>query len=386
MPQIWHGEAFDYPADPESGATRVRLTTSLLHHCNVYCEHGYSSPDGRRIAILRSFYADPRVPPFDLLVADLYTLRYTIVEKECASIMVATAGWSGILYYLNRNLELMRVDMTTLEKQVVWSQWPFSADFIIHTVSPDQRYLLGQLPQANFKNALVRIDLQARDWKIIYEDYEISNAHPVYNPIHGHDINVMKAGGFGVNDRQQVKELGTPRIVTHFHIDGDGKNVRPIPLGPPHSPNSTGHTGWIADTGRIACVVAWDYERYRPVREFPDGNIFWAGPQDKSPKCFKIPEHAFQHIGVSRCGKYFVAESYAAGIPGPVPLIVGCFETGKWRPLLSDCKAQGGASCVSHPHAYFTADNKHVVYNADPTMIGHVYAARVPEAFLASLD
>lgn len=59
MPQVWHGEAYDYPADPESGATRVRLTTSLMHHCNVYCEQGYGSPDGRRVAILRSFNADP---------------------------------------------------------------------------------------------------------------------------------------------------------------------------------------------------------------------------------------------------------------------------------------------------------------------------------------
>jgi hypothetical protein len=30
-------------------------------------------------------------------------------------------------------------------------------------------------------------------------------------------------------------------------------------------------------------------------------------------------------------------------------------------------------------------DNKHVIYNADPYMVGHVYAARVPEGFLESL-
>ncbi len=386
MPIIWFGEAYDYPADPDSGATTVRLTTSLYHHCNVYPEHGYSSADGRRIAILRSHSADPRVPPSDLLVADLYTLRLTIVERNIQSILVGTAAFTGWIYYLNANRELMRVQMSTLEKQVVWSQWPFSPDFVLHTVSVDQRYLVGQLPQANYKNALVRIDLVEKTWKIIYEDYEISNAHPVFNPITGRDLYVLRATGYGVNDRQEVKDLGTPRYCTQFLLDRDGGNRRDLPIGPPHSPSSTGHAGWIADTGRICCVVDWDLQRYRPLKEFPRGNIVWCGPQDKEPFFLDCPDHAFQHIGVSRCGRYFVSESYAAGLPGPVALVVGNFQTGKWRVLLRDCKATGGASAISHAHAYFTADNKHVIYNADPHMIGHVYAARVPDAFLRSLD
>jgi hypothetical protein len=386
MPLTWIGEAFDYPADPESGATRVRLTTSLMHHCNIYCEHSYSSPDGRRIGILRSFNADPRIPPSDLLVADLYTLKLAVVERNVQSIVVGTASWSGWLYYLNGAHELMRVNIATLEKEVVWTAWPFNPDFIFHTVSPDLRYLVGQVLQPSYKTALIRIDLVEKSWKLIYEDYEISNAHPLYNPVHGRDISVMKAGGFAVNDRREVKDLDRPRIITHFFIDHEGGNVRSLPLGPPHSPNSTGHTGWMSDTGRLACVTAWDFTRYRPLPQFPDGNIFWAGPHDREPRCFRCPEHAFQHIGVSRCGRYFVAESYAAGIPGPVPLIVGHFESGRYRPLLTDCRASGGASAVSHPHAYFTADNRHVIYNADPTMIGHVYAARVPDDFLKSLD
>ena len=63
----------------------------------------------------------------------------------------------------------------------------------------------------------------------------------------------------------------------------------------------------------------------------------------------------------------------------------GGFLTGKYRPLLMDSKATGGAAAVGHPHAYFTADNKHVIYNANPMMIGHVWAARIPEGFLESL-
>jgi len=386
MPIIWLGEAYDYPADPETGVTTVRLTSSLYHHINIYCEHGFASPDGRRVAILRSPCADPRLPPSDLLVADLYSLQLSVLERNITSVVVATAAWSGWIYYLNSNRELMRANLCTLEKEVVWTQWPFDPDFILHTVSPDLRFLVGQMMQRNFKTALVRIDMVEKAWEVIYEDYEISNAHPVYNPVHGRDLVAMKVGGFAVNDRQEVKELGTPRMVAHFFIGSDGKNLRRLPFGRPQFPNS-GHSGWMADTGKLATVsnISWEGNRATHCPETPDGNIFFAGPEDETPHHFRAPEYCFNHIGVSKCGRYFVAESYSA-LPGPIPLVVGNFETGKYRPLLTDCKASGGAAAVGHPHAYFTADSKHVIYNANPSMVGHVWAARIPEEFLKSLE
>jgi hypothetical protein len=382
------GEAYDFPADPESGATTVRLTTSLYHHVNVYFDRGFSSPDGRRIAILRSPFCDPRMPPADLLVADLYTLQLAILERNITSIVVATAAWSGWIYYLNASRELMRVNLETLEKEVVWTQWPFDPDFIFHTVSQDLRYMIGEMKQRNFKTALVRIDLKERSWKIIYEDYEISNAHPVYAPApaDSHDLLVFKIGGMAMNDRWETKELDTPKMHTHFVIDGEGQNYRSIPFGRPRFPNC-GHVSWIGDTGRIvnAADVTWEGNRVRHTDKTPDGNIFYAGPQDREPIQFKAPEFHVNHIAASRCGRYFVAESYST-LPGPIPLMVGCFKTGKYRALLQDSRATGGAAAVGHAHAYFTADNQHVIYNADPYGIGHVWAARVPPEFLKSLE
>jgi len=52
---------------------------------------------------------------------------------------------------------------------------------------------------------------------------------------------------------------------------------------------------------------------------------------------------------------------------------------------VADCGATGGGPACSHPHAYFTADNRNVIYNADRHDLSHVYAARVPEGFLESL-
>jgi len=240
--------------------------------------------------------------------------------------------------------------------------------------------------QRNFKTALVRIDLVEKDWKVLYEDYEISNAHPLYNPVRGKDISVMKIGGFAVNDRQEVKELGTPRLISRFYIDDEGRNLRMLPFGRPKFPDS-GHTGWIAGTDKTATVSAyvWEANCVRHLPETPDGNIFVAGPDDSAPTCFRAPEYCFNHIAISKCGRYFVAESYSR-LPGPVPLVVGNFQTGKYRPLLTNSKASGGAAAVGHAHAYFTADSKHVIYNADPTLIGHVWAARIPAGFLESLS
>jgi hypothetical protein len=44
----------------------------------------------------------------------------------------------------------------------------------------------------------------------------------------------------------------------------------------------------------------------------------------------------------------------------------------KCRTLVSNCGSQGGGAAVSHPHPYMTADNKNVIFNADPFGICHV--------------
>ena len=60
--------------------------------------------------------------------------------------------------------------------------------------------------------------------------------------------------------------------------------------------------------------------------------------------------------------------------------------TSQWPSVWEFAGYPTAASIQISSNAYFTADNKHVIYNADPTMIGHVYAARVSEEFLKSLS
>ncbi|HVF10043.1 MAG TPA: hypothetical protein VNA16_04530 [Abditibacteriaceae bacterium] len=396
MPVTWRSEACDQAPDPESGASIVRLTQAAKHSVNIYCEQPYTSPDGKRIAIMRSAEADPRLPPFDLYVADLDTLRIQPADRNAQSILVATVAWSGMIYYVSAANDLVRLDITTLEKQIVWTKWPFAPEFMLQSVSPDHRYVVGVLPQSNYDTALVRVDLKEKSWKVLLERPELFAGHLQYMPVPTADGKFPIMGllhrGKKLNNYWHMVEYPTEHPGTCYYVvDNDGDNFRLFPSGPPLVRSNNGHSAWIAETGRIAFSVSWDQKAWQLDSRWPQGNLFTAAPtgsmtSDEKPQVFHAPEHRFNHVSVSRCGQYFVCDSYPQGIPGPVPLVVGNFETGKYRNIVGDCKATCGGPACSHPHAYFTADNKHVIYNADPHLLGQVYAARVPENFLAGLS
>jgi hypothetical protein len=172
MGVLWRSEACDQAPDAETGAMVVRLTQAALHSINIYCEQPYTSPDGRRIAIMRAADPDPRLPPFELLVADLATLRIASVEKQAASMFVGTAAWSGMIYYVSSGGDLLRLDLATLEKEVAWTRWPFPPEFMLQSVSADLRYLAGIRYRPDYISEVVRIDLRERAWKVIFESAE----------------------------------------------------------------------------------------------------------------------------------------------------------------------------------------------------------------------
>lgn len=388
MNALWIGEACDLHHDPESGALITRLTTAVTVNTNIYCEQPFATPDGGRVAVARSENADPRMPPSDLYVADLVTLRIACLEQGIISHNFAAAAWTGLVYYLTGNGELARVSLDTREKEIVLTRWDLPLDFVLESVSPDQGYLVGVLCRADYVSQIVRIDLARRNWEVIFEHPEVLG-HLQFNPVHGRDILVQLNRGMRLDHMRRVRHVqGGEEGATHFLIDRDGKNLRSLPIGPPYTASSAGHSGWLADTGRVGVAVHWSDPRHAgPLDErYPQGNLFTVAPGEERPVVFEAPEHRFNHVNVSRCGRYFVCDSYWKGLPGPIPLVVGNFETGKYRPIVSDCGASGGAAACSHPHPYLTADNRNVIYNADPYHVPHVYAARVPEGFLESLQ
>ncbi len=392
MAIYWDAEGMDLDDDPVSGAHITRMTTRPLSNINIYCEQPYTTPDGTRVAVTRAPSPDPRVPPYELCVADIPRLRVASLEPVVSSNFLATSSWSGLLYYLRPNGELVRVDLATLEKQIIITHWDLPASISLQSVTPDHRYLFGSLRLPDNTFAVIRVDLPARTHRILYQSVE-PLSHLQCNPVHGRELLVQVNRGqrFDPKSGHWIRDNVS---VTHFYIDTETGVERPLPVGPPHTANSCGHAAWIAGTGRIGLAVNWPgmvYRREAVARgnlhdpRHPGGNFITAGPDDAAPSVFKAPEHLFNHVNVSRCGRYFVCDSYGHGLPGPIELVVGDLQSGRHATLVADCGAEGGGAACTHPHAYFTADNSRVIYNSNRTGICHVFAARLPDDFLSRL-
>lgn len=374
----WRAEACDLAPDPQSGAAITRLTCAAMHSTNLYFEQPYGTPDGRRIAYARSLQADPRLPPTELCVADLTTLRVASIDSDIVSTWFATSSWSGKLHYVRGNGELIRVDLATLEKEIVMTHWPLPAPVILWSATPDMRVLIAARREGD-TTTVYRVDTAARSLHPIYRSTDIIG-HMQIDPVGGRDMLIQR------NWRQ-----GTRVNSTHFLIDLDGQNERPLKIGEPWTGNSTGHATWVGGTGRIATPLHGPGlflsrgERLHDARH-PQGNYAVVGPDDEQARILAAPEHFFNHAGTSRCGRYFVAESLRNGIPGAVEIVVGNLETGRYRTLVANCGSRCGGAAASHVHAWFTADTRRVIYTADPDGLAQVHAARLPDGFLESLD
>ncbi len=385
----WMGEACDLQPETETGTEVTRLTAAVLSNINIYCEQPYTTPDGRRIAILRSPYADPRHPPSELWVVDLVTLRAAPIERHVRSIMVATAAYSGVLYYLTERRALARVNLATLECEELFA-WPLPDTMGFDSATPDGHYLIGGLGEPDFHTAIMRIDLRTGRAERIFRHPEIVN-HLQVNPVTGRDILVQLNRRMSRNHEGQSRPVANPLAgATHFIIDIDGGNRRDLAIGEPHTSGTTGHSAWVADTGRIGVSTSYAWKDPRTPGALdprqPDGNVFTVGPGDAAPAALRAPGHRFNHVSVSRDGRYFVCDCYHRGLPGRIALVIGSIATGKHRTVLWDCGAQGGCAACSHPHPYLTADNRRVIFNSDRTGVCHVHAAHVTPEFLASLD
>jgi len=388
----WGAEACDHHTDPESGSMLVKLTASSATNTNIYCEQPYSSPDGNRVAIMRKFDYS-----FDvgarLIVADLKTLKLALIESDGVT-GVFNAAWSGQLFYGKTDDSLWCVDLQSLEKRPIKLPETCTLRGRGATVSPDQRYIaFGNMNPPDHCEVVV-LDLQTGEEKVILDEPDLTNPHLQFNPVTGKDLLVQHNQGSVVNARGEWVKSCDERGTTHFIVGRDGSNKRPLPAGPPYTVTSTGHSNWIADTGMVAWCAHWDLKTWGLGElNSGNGNMHYAAAHDKKATAFVCPEHRFNHINVSKCGRYFVCDSVQHGLyddRGVIrhpSLVIGNFKTGKYRTLVTNTGCTNGGAQHTHPHAYLTADNRNVIFNADPNMtVPQVWAARVPDAFLASLD
>jgi hypothetical protein len=389
----WAAEACDHRHDPASSALITYLTCSALTSINIYCEQPYTSADGNRVAILRR-----RDMSFDrnwsLLVADLTTLKLGMVEQDCVR-GIGNAAWSGMILYSTDEGLVRRLNLLSLETEELSlpSGGMHFVDMSV-SVSPDQRYLaIGRVTGTPPTGQIVVIDLETQTECVILEHPELVNSHLQFNPRHGRDILIQHNRGSKLAADGTVESLAGAEGTTHFIISRDGSNRRDLACGPPFTLSSTGHSNFVADTGRIAWTTHVSTSDSSLDPRYPEGNLFTVGPDDSTPTVFAAPEHRFIHVNVSRCGRYFVSDSrppsmYSdAGVLHSASLVIGNLESGKYATLVSDIGGPSGGGKHTHAHAYLTADNGNVIYNA-PTLYGatQVCAARVPDGFLETLE
>jgi len=372
-------EASDWGIDPGSGARVMRLTSSPLHHSLIYTEQPYTSPDGRRVAIRRN--SDHFSPSVNLLIADVEDGGLWLVEPSISG-EIAHSAYGEWLHYLTFERGLRRVSLLTLEKQQVLPDGAVPEGCQIVSMTPDLRTLYIYDTRDPEAPALSTMDIATGTITMLYQDANNRNPHAQSD----------QAGGMYVLMQQSALKPGHP--VEVFIIDRATGRRTLLPIGGESTAQSSGHMAWIGQSMRVACAVNWRRDERLHDARHPGGNLVIAGLDDPEPRIVGGPGHAFYHVSVSRCGRYFTCDDFMDmridGLntlrTGPVRVVVGSIETGRCRTLISDVQVNGIAGSADfEPNPYMTADNRHVVYNGSPWGIQQSFVATVPEGFLDGL-
>jgi len=386
----WGGETCHRYKDQASGAWVIQLTCGATNNCNIYGEQPYCSPDGRYIAVERF-----RDPSFEqeamLLVADLQRFRIGLLARDVYSHnRPCNNAFTEFVYYWTVKNELKRISLATGESRVMFTD---NTEGVIRgggSVAPDHKHMVFGMYLPGPKPVVMRYELETGKKDILYEHPEIVNPHPVWEPVTGKYVMIMRNHGSKFTADGKLDKLVGDYGPTLFLVDvSTGKEVS-IPAGQPHTAR-IGHQCFVPGTNRACFTAWWNMDTWECDPRHPDTNVLTAGPGDRKATPFRCPEHRGNHIAVSRCGTYFVIDSYEGctwdknGVIKPMALVVGNLKTGKYRILVSSTGATGGGNQVTHPHPYITTDNRYVIFNSDGFGAPHVFAAEMTPEFLASL-
>lgn len=372
----WH-ESYDH--GPFGGASpNVRQLTSApaITH-DIYCEQPYCSADGSRIAMLRNYRVGPGATS-ELLVYDIPSYRISLLERDI--IGVANAAWSGVLFVTvqkGKTKRLVRFDLNTMEREDLFSLGTFPP-LGISTVSADSRYGLGGARAKGDNLGIYRLDLRTGKSKIVHQSPDIWNPHLQFRLTTGARILIQENRGGRVDKIGNWIQVCDPkRGVGLYSIAADGSDRKDFPVGPPHTPRTTGHECWIGNTDHVLVTIA-DFHDDGKNR----GTLLECSHDWPKPRVVSTHDHRWNHISATKCGRYFVTDTYEDPAK---PIIVGSIRSGKWK-VLCEGRTTGGGGQYTHLHPYMTSDNRWVVFNSDRTGLAQVYIAEVPKKFLESLE
>jgi hypothetical protein len=155
----------------------------------------------------------------------------------------------------------------------------------------------------------------------------------------------------------------------------DGEAVPGFPFGHGYTARPH-HYSWIGTTRGLLHNIS-DLPVHRMLTT---GSLAMAWPGDLRPR-FVEPSAYFIHIASSVDGRYYITDEREQR-----RLYLGSIRSGRNRVLLHTNNTFYWNRQFGHPHASMTPDNKWAVFNSDRDGVPGVYAARIPEGFLAELD
>jgi len=374
---VWIEESKFVEKFPATGSEIIQITSGSYWSHNIYCEQPYCTKDGKRLVFMRNFSTDQQKEQ-ELWICDMESKKIALIEKNTYE-TVACSAYSGYLYYIAKRggkRKLICLSLESLEKEEVFDLTDVPEFRTIGSVSPDLRYYVNLAFLGPERWGLIRLDLKEKTWKVIEERKDIVNPHPQFEPGTGKDLLIQYNRGAVSDEKGNVLRWIGEEGITLYVIDYNGENYRPLPVGKPHTEPATGHECWIGNTGEVLLTISTSEEK-----AIQQGNLIAAFPGGEKPRIISRG-YQFNHISVSRDGRFFVGE--ARNLPSK-PIVVGSIRTGRCA-ILCDTNTSYRYPQYTHPHAYFTGDCRWVIFNSDRTGTGQIYAASVPEGLLENLE
>jgi hypothetical protein len=344
--------------DPESGATVYRLGADPRPADNIYGEQPYGDASGRRIAL--RYHSLPKKPG-GLNILDLTDgSNYAILSGKPP--FPAFHAWGEWLYYAQTVADkrlLRRCNFLTLQVEDVAELPPERGSYSYGTVSPDHcYYAVSVTPPEGGPTKVHLLDLRTKQWSVLLDKPGYHAKHEQFSRDGRNRVLI------------QLNQMPAVKVVLLSELEIGGPERR-FPADQPFTLRPTGHEVWVGQTASIFFSTASDANS--------KGNI-WVGKVGDAQPRLVYAGRRFNHVSVSRDGKYWIGDSQGQDMP----LYIGSFATGRCQRVCFSRTEYDGKQW-SHAHPYLTADNRWLIFSARRNDHPQVYGARLKPGWLESL-
>jgi hypothetical protein len=368
-----------YLGRQSTGSDIWQVTTEEFRQSNIYCEIPFCSGDCRFFVYERR---NPKLSgrnKIELMVVELGTWKQYRLD-----VTVGMAGSAishdGFFYYLKQTevkaLDLMRANLSKGTREKIYQIKDERGIISRGTVSADARYYaFGKRLDSDYRMfGILLLDLKKGTKMVIDRDPFILNPHPQFEPGRGRELMIQhNRGGKYTPEGKRIRLVGPEGATLYLLSVPDGKRTE-LQVGKPYTTPATGHEVWIGRSREILLTVMAD-EDYEPHK----GNLLAVSAG--APARMVAKGYKFNHVGVSRCGRFFCCDDWQ----GTAKLVIGSIQSGKTA-VVCESKTSMGSAQNTHPHAYLTPDLKWVIFNSDRSGFPHVHAASVPEGMIEELS